>query len=172
MASSCTKTSPYFPDMAIQLEPPPHMVTANQLYNEYLNDEAAAAAKYEGKILWITDILIDTYEESEGGDYLFTQGYQALQPMMPTVVLNPFYSSISTIVLQPQTARTFDFTNVATAYQAEVYGECMGILKESTSRETGDNRLLIPFVIKIKIDNIISIADGEALLKQGSMPGW
>ncbi len=172
VASSCTKASPYFPEMVTQLESPPHMVAANQLYNEYLTDEARAAAKYEGKIFWITDILIDAYEESESGDYLFMQGYQALQPMMPTVVLNPFYSSLSTIVLKPQTFGVFDFTNVATAYKAEVYGECSGILKESTSRETDDSRLFIPFVVKIKIDNIISITDGEALLQQGNMPGW
>ena len=81
-------------------------------------------------------------------------------------------NAITIKCLKSQTARAFDFKNVVKAYKAEVYGEYMGILKESTSRESDDNRLFIPFVIKIKIDTLISITDGEALLKQGSMPGW
>ncbi len=41
------------------LETPPVEVTIEQLYQEYLADEAAANAKYEGKRLLFTNVVVE-----------------------------------------------------------------------------------------------------------------
>lgn len=44
------------------LETPPIEVTIDQLYQEYITDEAAAKAKYEGKRLLFTNVVVEKLE--------------------------------------------------------------------------------------------------------------
>ena len=45
------------------LEPPPIMITSDQLYRDYVEDEAAAAAMYHDKQIWIVEAGVNTYIE-------------------------------------------------------------------------------------------------------------
>ena len=52
LAGGCTSTTVFIPE-AVPLGAPPIKVTADQLYQDYMADEAAADAKYKDKELWI-----------------------------------------------------------------------------------------------------------------------
>ena len=164
LAGGCTDKSVFIPE-PLQLESPPILITADQLYAEYLEDEVATVARYEGKELWITEILVDSYIESESGNYLTIQGYQFMSEMdtRGNLQLSPL-STLSTIILGPQIAHDFDLTDVAKGYTAEVYGEFQGISEEVAIRETDEDSLFIPMVILIEISKIIAITE------EGAMP--
>ncbi len=55
--AGCARTSFTFPSYTTPL-PPPLEVTADQLYAEYMADEVAAQAKYEGKRLLFTGLTV------------------------------------------------------------------------------------------------------------------
>ena len=161
VAGGCNKTEPFFPEV-IRLDPlAPTMISANQLYMEYIKDDVAAAAKYEGKELWITEIFVDSYSESESGDYLIIRGYQLEGGAHRTPTSDIFNRSI--IMLELQTSDTIDLTDVAMGYIVEIYGECQGIL-EGFAEEIDYNGLFLPIAIEIKINKIVDIT------KKGAMP--
>jgi len=148
MTGGCTRTSVFVPE-AIQLEPPPIMITANQLYQEYAADEAAADAKYKGKEVWVIEAMVDSYIESEGGNYIMMRWYQPPEYLVDPLVLERDHSLIvppgyylSTVNLEPQSsegfkdippgydigiAAGFGVTHVVTGYVVEVVGERQGI---------------------------------------------
>ncbi len=107
LAVSCTRASVFIPE-ATAIEPPPVNVTANQLYQEYAADEAAADAKYKGKKVWVTEAVVDTYLESESGCYLEMRWRPE-----ELIVHRSFVSfhirafSVSTVKLEPEFSEGF-----------------------------------------------------------------
>jgi hypothetical protein len=153
LAVSCSGTSVFIPE-ATQLEQPPIKVTATQLYQEYMADEAAADARYKGKKVWVTEAVVDTYLESESGCYLEMRWRPEELVVHRTFVsfhIRPF--SVSTVILEPQFSEGFrdippaqeldlrmltthngnelgefvDEMYIVRGYMVEVVGECQGI---------------------------------------------
>ena len=150
------------------------MITADQLYVEYAADEAAADAKYKGKELWITEAMVDSYIESESGNYLVMRGYQFLRVGVDeyTTSVGPIFS-LSTLKLEPQIAE--DFKDVGTGYLVEVVGEYQGISEGVVTEDTYDPldvyarvsvyRRVIPKVVTVEI-NWIAITGGAPSLEE------
>jgi len=143
LAGCCTKTSIFIPE-AIQLEPGPIIITANQLYQEYMADEAAADAKYKGREVWFLEARVGSYLESESGSYLemrwFLPSDIIEDPMLnETIVIERKLSAggvkegkpwapgycLCTVKLEPQFAE--GFSDVGGGYIVETVGECLGL---------------------------------------------
>lgn len=127
LAGGCARTSVFIPE-AIQLEPSPIRITADQLYAEYAADEAAADAKYKGKEVWVIEAKVDSYLESESGCYLMMRWYQPLIMIMShgrTATVTQPSRSLCSVKLEPQFSE--GFKDVGAGYQVEAVGECQGI---------------------------------------------
>ncbi len=170
LASGCASKSVFIPE-AIQLEPGPIMITANQLYEEYMADEAAADAKYKGKELCITEATLDSYIESEKGNYLILRGYQFVKSRGGALGLGHIFT-ISTIELEPQIAKDFDLKDVGTGYLAEVMGECREVITEEDIPFFVEKNRVIPMVIIIEINQIVAITEEGAILGAPDYKGY
>lgn len=136
LTGGCTRTSVSVPEF-IQLEPPPILITADQLYEEYIADEAEADARYKGKEVWILEAIVDSYLESESGCYLMMRYVPGIADQSNVELLEipcylgelihdiPSYIG-GTIKLEPQFAE--GFKDVEGGYLVDVVGECQGIL--------------------------------------------
>jgi hypothetical protein len=125
LAVSCTGTSVFIPE-AVQLEQPPIKVTADQLYQEYMADEAAADARYKGKEVWVTEAQIDTCLESESGCYLIMRWHPEERIVHDGIVVFSVPAfSVCTVKLEPQFSE--GFKDVDGGYIVEIVGECQGI---------------------------------------------
>ena len=123
LAGGCTKTDVFFPE-PIPLEPPPIMITADQLYEEHMADETAADAKYKGKEVWVTEAIVDSYLESENGCYLMMRYVPKIPAIYRIKAGRPAYIGCS-VKLEPQFAE--GFKDVGGGYVVEIIGECLGI---------------------------------------------
>ncbi len=125
LLAGCIRIPTFVPEY-IQLKPGPIMITATQLYQEYMADEAAADAKYKGKKVWVTEVNVDTYLESESSCYLIIRWYLEEYYIHDGIVV--FYLpafSVCTVKLEPQFSE--DFKDVDGGYIVEIVGECQGI---------------------------------------------
>lgn len=143
LAGGCTKADYFIPE-AIQLERGPIMITADQLYQEYMADEAAADAKYKGRDVWFLEARVGSYLESENGSYLemlwFSPSDIIEDPMLdePIEIENthlvegakegkpwaPGYC-LCAVKLEPQLSE--GFSDVGGGYIVETVGECLGL---------------------------------------------
>jgi hypothetical protein len=121
---------------------PPIMITSDQLYKDYVEDEVAAEARYQDKQIWIVEARVDTFTESESGNYLMMRWfYKEIEDHEELVVevLDLAYNSLQ---LEPQYSDGFsDTTN---GYLVEVIGECLGILDD---------------IVTVKIERIENFGD-------------
>jgi hypothetical protein len=126
LAGGCTKAEVFIPKAA-QLESPPLMITADQLYQEYMADEAVADTKYKGKKVRVTEVKVDTYLESESSCYLVIRWYPEEYYEYNDGVLVFYLPAFSacTLKLEPQFSE--DFKDVDGGYIVEIEGECQGI---------------------------------------------
>ena len=136
LASGCTSKSVFIPE-AIQLEPGPIMITADQLYEEYMTDEAAADAKYKGSEVWFTKVIEvwfyeDEYWDPETETYVYFSDYSFTENE-PVVYL--YFSSLSkeyimigNIIFMPQSSS--DLQDIEAGYVVDIVGECQGLSQE------------------------------------------
>ena len=133
LAGGCARTPAYIPG-AIKLEPPPIMITAEQLYAEYMADEAAADAKYKGKGIWVIEAIVASYQESESGNYLMIRWYQPglglrgidIERGVPADFMPLRGYCLSTVKLEPQSSEGFKDLG-ENGYVVEIVGEWQGI---------------------------------------------
>jgi len=89
----CSQPDTFFPSHLFlgELEDPPLVCTATQLYDEYTADSSIALNKYLGKKIWITQAIIDTcYQEGE-------ESFLAINVADPTVMLGNTRSPLITV---------------------------------------------------------------------------
>lgn len=124
--TGCSRANLFVPEYT-HLEPAPIMVTADQLYNDYELDEAAAEAKYQGKQIWITEARVDAYIDSESGNYLKIRWFYEEIEDHEELVVETYSLASSTLQLEPQYSD--GFRDVGDGYLVEIIGEYQGILE-------------------------------------------
>jgi hypothetical protein len=148
LSTGCTRVV-VVPPSAIPFVLAPPMLTAEELYDAYKLDTAAADIKFKNKDIWITKARVDTFTESQDGGYISVRWYQPVPTSTAsTAVKQPGYC-LASVTLDSQ--KFSDFKGVEAV---EVVGECLGM-------EEG--------VITLKINRInkTSIAPIQVVL-----PGW
>lgn len=122
--TGCNRASLFVPEYTY-LEPAPIMVTSDQLYKDYIEDEAAAAARYQNKPIWIIDARVNAYIESESGNYLTMEWFYEEIEDHEELVVGILSLAFSTLQLEPQISD--GFIDIGDGYLVEVVGECQGI---------------------------------------------
>ena len=135
MAGGYTRTPVFIPE-AIQLEPSPIRITADQLYAEYAADEAAADAGYKGKEVWVIEARVDICVESQAGNYVMMRYVPSIismplggafgEPETDLFINIPGPKYVGCFLqLDPQ--RFPAFKDVGMGCVVEVVGECQGV---------------------------------------------
>ena len=144
-------------------------------------DEAAADAKYKDKELWIIEAMVNSYTESESGNYLKIQGQQISEANSECTWWGTLFT-LSTIELNPQIAKDFDFKDVAKGCLVDIIGKYryMSIEKariiDLAGREIAvydpwdkaispqlDVRLIHAKILIVEIDRIVSFSGGAII---------
>ena len=124
--TGCSRANLFVPEYT-HLEPAPMMVTADQLYKDYVLDKTAAEARYQGKQIWILAARVDAYIESESGNYLTMKWFYKEIEDHEELVVETYSLASSTLQLEPQNSN--GFRNIGDGYLVEVIGECQGIFE-------------------------------------------
>ena len=122
--TGCNRANLFIPEYT-HLTPAPLIVTADQLYQDYVLDEKAAESKYEGKQIWIIEAKVETYIESENGNYLIINWFHKEIEDHEELIVEILDYAVGTLKLKPQDSK--DFMNIGDGYLVEILGECQGI---------------------------------------------
>ena len=120
----CSRSNLFMPEYT-HFEPAPIMVTSDQLYKDYLLDEKAAEAKYQGKQIWIIEARVDNYIESESGSYLTIKWFYKEIEDHEELVVEILNLASNTLQLESQYSN--GFRDIGDGFLVEVVGECQGI---------------------------------------------
>jgi hypothetical protein len=121
LSTGCTRIV-VVPPSAIPFVLAPPMLTAEELYNAYKLDAAAADMKFKNKNIWITKARVDAFTESQDGAYISIRWYQPVPTSTAsTAVKQPGYC-LASVKLDSQ--KFSDFKDIEAV---EVVGECLGM---------------------------------------------
>jgi hypothetical protein len=121
LSTGCTRVV-VVPPSAIPFVLAPPMLTAEELYDAYKIDTAAADIKFKNKDIWITKARVDTFTESQDGAYISLRWYQPVPTSTAsTAAKQPGYC-LASVKLDSQ--KLSDFKDVEAV---EVVGECLGM---------------------------------------------
>lgn len=103
------------------------MITSDQLYKDYVEDEdeVAAEARYQDKQIWIVEARVDTFTESESGNYLMMRWFYKEIEDHEELVAEVLDLACSSLQLESPNSDVFRDTN--NGYLVEAIGECQGI---------------------------------------------
>ena len=120
LAGGCTRPGVFIP-YTIQLEPLPITITADQLYAEYMADEAAADAQYKDKEVWFTKAIVDSYVQSPSENYITIS-------TKPQLVIRYFHGFIFSKKEVPKIFITVcSSEKLQKGNVVEIVGECQGM---------------------------------------------
>ena len=147
--TGCTRVAVVAP-RAVELNSPPILVEAERLYKDYIDDEAAAGAAYEGQKVWVTNVRVnDCRQSSDGKEYLILKWH--LDIIWNEQLWNGENWFVSenyaacTLILQSD--KMADYSDATNGYLVEATGLCRGLSKQlltvKSSLEASSKRLYL-----------------------------